>query len=113
MVYYPKSTAIGIPLYFLQKRLDFFLENSDMAAHRSQDSNPLELDTAPYYTQTSHKLWPNLAPVDKGSKKLVMDKVSWDFSKDLIRLVGIHLPPIAPFTRTTLSCERIMVSGEW
>ena len=52
------------------------------------------------YTQISHKLWPNLAPVDRGSKKLVMDKVRWNFSIDLVRLAQIHLPPTTPFTPT-------------
>ena len=37
------------------------------------------------YTQTFHKLWPNLALVDKDSKKVVMDKVGWDLSEGLIR----------------------------
>ena len=53
-----------------------------------------------WYTQTSYKLWPNLAPVDRGSKKLVMEKVSWEFSEDLVRLARINLPPTAPFRRT-------------
>ena len=29
------------------------------------------------FTQTSDKLWANLEPVNRGGKKLVMDKVSW------------------------------------
>ena len=41
------------------------------------------------YTQNSHKLWPNLAPVDRGTKKLVMDKGSSDFSEDLVRTLEI------------------------
>ena len=52
------------------------------------------------YTQTSHKLWPNIAPISRGSKKLVIDKLSGDFSEDLVKLVRIHLPPNAPFTPT-------------
>ena len=47
--------------------------------------------------QTSDGLWPNLLSVDRGSKKLVMDKVSWGFTEDLIRSIGIHLPFSTPF----------------
>ena len=46
------------------------------------------------YSQTSQKLRSNPAPVDRGSKKLVMDEVSWNFSEDLVRLARYtcHLP---------------------